>query len=77
MSLRSLVGRAARFVRGRRAGWSGATDRAFHDELFAAQRHDPFDAAYPGSITIRRFADLASHHVSRFNQQSLITGVRS
>ncbi len=63
--IRSLVGRAVRFVRGRRAGWSAESDRTFHDELFAAQHHDPFDPAYPGSITIRRFADLASPYVSR------------
>lgn len=65
MTLRSLVGRAARFVRARRAGWSAETDRAFHDEIFATQRHDPFDPSYPGSVTIRRFADLASSYVSR------------
>jgi len=61
----SLLGRAVRFVRGRRAGWNAETDRRFHDELFAAQHHDPFDAAYPGNITIRRFADLAGPYVAR------------
>jgi SAM-dependent methyltransferase len=64
-TLGSLVGRAVRFVRGRRAGWNAETDRRFHDAIFAAQDHDPFDSAYPGRITIRRFADLASEHVRR------------
>jgi len=63
--IRSLIGNAIRFVRGKRAGWSADTDRTFHDELFAAQQHDPFDPAYPGNLTIRRFADLASPYVAR------------
>ena len=62
-TMASLVGRVARYLRGRRAGWNAGTDRRFHDEVFASQRHDPFDPAYPGSITIRRFADLAAVHV--------------
>jgi SAM-dependent methyltransferase len=62
-TLASLLGRAARYLRSRRAGWNADTDRRFHDEIFASQHHDPFDLAYPGRITIRRFADLASVHV--------------
>ncbi len=41
-------------------GWSPDKDREFHDRHFAAQEFDPFQASYPGYITIRRFADLAS-----------------
>jgi SAM-dependent methyltransferase len=40
--------------------WSSSADREFHDALFTAQRYDPFSFAYPGYVTIRRFADLAS-----------------
>jgi hypothetical protein len=54
--LRGLIG----WLRRRRAGWSGDSDRAFHDELFAAHHHDAFSPAYTGNITIRRFADLAA-----------------
>ncbi len=51
------------WLRARRTGWSGASDRAFHDALFAAHDHDAFSPAYTGNITIRRFADLAEPHV--------------
>lgn len=43
-----------------RRGWSGAADRAYHDAVFQAPQYDPADASYPGWVTIRRFADLAS-----------------
>ena len=49
-----------RRMRRRTAGWSVGDDRAFHDGLFGAASHDPFDPSYPGVVTIRRFADLAS-----------------
>jgi SAM-dependent methyltransferase len=49
-----------RRLRRRTAGWSVRDDRAFHDSLFGAASHDPFDRSYPGYVTIRRFADLAS-----------------
>ena len=62
-TLASVVGRAARYLRARRAKWTADTDRHFHDEIFERQDYDPFDPAYPGNITIRRFADLASEHV--------------
>ena len=35
-------------------------DREFHDALFSPHQYDPFTFAYPGYVTIRRFADLAS-----------------
>jgi SAM-dependent methyltransferase len=46
------------------AAWSSETDREFHDALFAFHQYDPFTFAYPGYVTIRRFADLASEHLS-------------
>ncbi len=55
--------RVVRDLRWRRLNWSSASDEAFHDQLFAAQAYDPFSHAYPGNITIRRFADLAATHV--------------
>ena len=51
------------WLRARRSGWSGETDRAFHDALFAAHDHNAFSPAYTGNITIRRFADLAEPFV--------------
>jgi 2-polyprenyl-3-methyl-5-hydroxy-6-metoxy-1,4-benzoquinol methylase len=39
--------------------WNASDDRAFHDTLFSGQQYDPFTFAYPGYVTIRRFADLA------------------
>jgi SAM-dependent methyltransferase len=44
--------------------WSAGADRDFHDALFAAQRYDPFSFAYPGYVTIRRFADLTTRHLT-------------
>ena len=52
--------RTWRRVRSRWSRWSAGTDREFHDQLFGSARHDPFSRAYPGNITIRRFADLAA-----------------
>jgi SAM-dependent methyltransferase len=43
--------------------WSSAADREFHDALFSTQRYDPFTFAYPGYVTIRRFAALAAEHL--------------
>lgn len=37
----------------------------YHDAIFEGGGYDPTDASYPGSITIRRFADLADPHVAR------------
>ena len=45
------------------ARWSAREDRTFHDELFRSTSYDPFSTAYPGYLTIRRFADLAAEHV--------------
>src|SRR3954469_24505603 len=52
-----------RRLRRRTAGWSVGDDQAFHDGLFAAAAHDPFDRSFPGYITIRRFADLAADRI--------------
>lgn len=52
-----------RRLRRRTAGWSVRDDQAFHDGLFGAASHDPFDRSFPGSITIRRFADLAGERL--------------
>ena len=60
---RTTLGRIARALRARRARWSPESDRAFHDQIFSGHVTDPFDRSYPGSITIRRFADLAGDHL--------------
>ena len=57
--LSRLVRRASRL----RRGWSTTRDREYHEALFAGPAHDPFSDAYPGRLTIRRFADLAAPHV--------------
>lgn len=57
--------RALRRVRSAWHGWSPERDRAFHDALFRAQRFDPFRDAYPGYLTIRRFADLSEPYAAR------------
>jgi SAM-dependent methyltransferase len=57
-----LVDQFARLIRAwrwKRRGWSASSDRAFHESLFRVRQYDPFTFAYPGYITIRRFADLA------------------
>jgi SAM-dependent methyltransferase len=54
------VSRPFRELRWRLAAWSAASDRQFHDDMFAPQRHDAFSPSYPGNLTIRRFADLAA-----------------
>jgi SAM-dependent methyltransferase len=43
--------------------WSPAKDRGFHDALFGAHSYDPFTFAYPGYLTIRRFAELTEPHL--------------
>jgi SAM-dependent methyltransferase len=43
--------------------WSSAADREFHDSLFSVQRYEPFTFAYPGYVTIRRFADLTDPYL--------------
>jgi SAM-dependent methyltransferase len=67
-----LAALAKRLNRARR-NWSTDRDRAFHDALFAAQVHDPMSDAYPGRLTIRRFADLAAARV-RENEAVLDLG---
>ena len=51
--------RPVRAWRWRRSAWSSADDKAFHETLFRPGAYDPFDPAYPGYLTIRRFADHA------------------
>ncbi len=55
-----MIGGLFRRLRWRASRWSVDADRQFHDALFSPQRYDPFTFAYPGYVTIRRFADLAS-----------------
>jgi len=58
-----VVRSALRFLRNlrwRTLRWSASADRQYHDAAFLELSHDPFSPAYVGSITIRRFADLAS-----------------
>jgi len=52
--------RLVRQARAQLQRWTPETDRACHDRLFEAQTFDPFDPAYPGRLTILRFADAAS-----------------
>jgi SAM-dependent methyltransferase len=59
----SGVFRTWRRVRSRWSRWSATDDRQFHDHLFGAAQHDPFSPAYPGYITIRRFADLVAARI--------------
>ncbi len=56
-----------RWLRARRAAWSGESDRDFHDAIFASHDHDAFSPAYTGNITIRRFADLAAPFIQGCN----------
>jgi SAM-dependent methyltransferase len=67
-ALTHAIGRLARALRQRRAGWSPASDQAFHDQVFERHDIDPFDRAYPGNITIRRFADLAAERMQGVNR---------
>ena len=55
----SSIARLAKRLNWARHGWSTARDREFHNALFASEPYDPFNASYPGYLTIRRFADLA------------------
>ena len=48
--------------------WSSSADREFHDALFSVQRYDPFSFAYPGYVTIRRFADLTEPYLAGVRQ---------
>jgi SAM-dependent methyltransferase len=48
--------------------WSTARDRAFHNTLFESSVNDPFSDAYPGRLSIRRFADLAVPHIRPTDQ---------
>ncbi len=63
MTLRQL-GYWVRKAKVQLKGWSPDRDREYHDSIFAEAHHDPFSDSYPGHITIRRFADLVSPHLS-------------
>ena len=54
--------RPLRLLRWRASGWSSGADQEFHDRLFEGATYDPFCDAYPGYLTIRRFADYAAQH---------------
>jgi len=62
-SLLHHLGAIPRRLRWRLQKWSSDADREFHDTLFRGQRYEPFTFAYPGYVTIRRFADLAEAHL--------------
>lgn len=49
--------RPVRAARTALRNWSSAGDREFHDQLFRQLQYNPFSPAYPGHLTIRRFAD--------------------
>ena len=51
-----ILALARRVRRSLNRRWSTASDREFHDALFSASQHDPFNRSYPGYVTIRRFA---------------------
>ena len=55
--------RIAREVNWARRRWSTASDHAFHEDLYRHDDYDPFSLAYPGYVTIRRFADLVEPHL--------------
>jgi SAM-dependent methyltransferase len=59
-----VIGRLLRRLRAGASRWSADADREFHDALFSPQHYDPFTFAYPGYVTIRRFADLASERLT-------------
>jgi hypothetical protein len=59
----SFVGGLFRRLRWRASRWSASADREFHDTLFSSHQYDPFSFAYPGYLTIRRFAALASERL--------------
>jgi SAM-dependent methyltransferase len=58
-----LLGRIARELNWARRRWSTASDREFHEGLYSTDNYDPFSPAYPGYITIRRFADLVEPYL--------------
>ena len=60
--LRRLA-RIARELNWARRRWSTASDQAFHEDLYRHDDYDPFSPAYPGYLTIRRFADLVEPHL--------------
>src|SRR3954464_1643688 len=57
------LARIAREMNWARRRWTSVSDREFHDDLYRNDDYDPFSPAYPGYITIRRFADLVQPHL--------------
>lgn len=47
-----------------RRAWSPSADRTYHDHVFQGAQYDPTDPAYPGGVTIRRFAAIAAPYVA-------------
>ena len=65
-----MIGGLLRRLRWRLSRWSAEDDRVFHDALFSPHHYDPFTFAYPGYVTIRRFADLASARLTSVRRQA-------
>ena len=57
------LGALPRRLRWKLHRWTSGADKQFHDALFKAQKFDPFTFAYPGYVTIRRFAELTEPHL--------------
>jgi SAM-dependent methyltransferase len=57
------LGSLPRRIRWALQRWNSADDQTFHDTLFGGQQYDPFTFAYPGYVTIRRFADIAEERL--------------
>lgn len=65
--MREFIRRSVRKLRAGYKNWTPEHDRDFFDQIFAAQDFDPFDFAYPGYISIRRFADLVTPFLEGVN----------
>ncbi len=61
--MRVKVLRTIKKWRAKSKKWSKTKDRLYHDGIFARACPNPFSWSYPGSITIRRFADLVSPYL--------------
>ena len=58
--MKRLIRKTVRKFKRKYKGWSEEQDQEFFNASFASQDFNPFTLAYPGYITIKRFADLAS-----------------
>jgi SAM-dependent methyltransferase len=61
--MKRLIRKTVRKFKTKYKGWSAEQDHKFFNASFASQDFDPFTLAYPGYITIKRFADLASPYL--------------